>query len=96
MKSKSIRLALVSAFVLASPLVTFAGGQPAKVRTLSKAEVQDRTGISRAIQQGKGAGVSRNEVVLRVNAERVQTAGESATLKPAPARANWGDSAFNK
>jgi hypothetical protein len=74
----------------------FAGGQPAKVRTLSAAEIQDRTGISRAVQQGKGAGISRNEIVLRVNAERAQTAGESAALKPAPARPNWSDSAFNK
>jgi hypothetical protein len=32
MKSRSMSVALLLAFVLTTPLVTFAGGQPAKVR----------------------------------------------------------------
>jgi hypothetical protein len=98
MKSPSIRLTLLTAVVLTSPVLTFAGGQPAKVRTLTKAEMQDRTGITRAVQQGKGAGMSLSQTVIRANAYREQTPAESASMKadPPAAHSNLGDSAFRK
>lgn len=92
MRSRSIKVALASAFMLTSPLLTFAGGQPAKVRMLSKSEMQDRTGITQAVQQGKGTGMTRNQVI-RANAYRSQTAEESPARRDGP---NWGDTAFRK
>jgi hypothetical protein len=82
MKSRSIRVALLSAFVLTSPVLTFAAGQP-KLRVPSKSETQDLSGATRALQQGKGAGMSRIQVATPgPNADRL--------------RANWGDSALRK
>ena len=98
MKSRSIRVALLSAVVLASPLLTFAGGQPAKMRWVSKEEAQDRTGITRAVEQGKGAGLTLSQVI-RANAYRSQTPEESRVLvqQSGNAHSNWNDSAaFHK
>jgi hypothetical protein len=98
MKPQIMKLALVSTFVLASPLLTFAGGQPAKMRPYSKEEMQDPTGITRAVQQGKGSGMTRSEVQIRANAYRSQTAeGSAATVQQSTAaHSNWNDSAFHK
>jgi hypothetical protein len=54
---------LFAAVLLASPALTFAGGQPNRVHAVSKTEMQDRTGISPNVNQGKGAGISRKQVV---------------------------------
>ena len=85
-KSGSIRVALFSAVMLASPALTFAGGQPNKVHPVSKTEMQDRTGISQTVNQGKGAGLSRRQAVSRANTSPSQTA-------PRPSGA---DTAFSK
>jgi hypothetical protein len=97
MKSQTMKLALVSVFALASPLLTFAGGQP-KVRWVSKEEAQDRSGITRAVQQGKGSGMTRSDVAIRANAYRSQTPEESGTAvqQPRAAHSSWNDSAFHK
>jgi hypothetical protein len=96
MKSRSIRVALLSAFVLASPSLTFAGGQHL-VRMPRKGEIQDYADTMRAVQQGKGGGISRNEGI-RANAYRLQTEEESLTTrdKSAAERPNPGDSVFRK
>ena len=98
MKSPSIRLTLLTAVVLTSPVLMFAGGQPAKVRTLTKAEMQDRTGITRAVQQGKGAGMSLSQTVIRANAYREQTAADQSATKAQTVAAHpkTGDPAFTK
>jgi hypothetical protein len=96
MKSRS-RVALLSAFALTSPLLAFAGGQPAKVRTFSKDEMPNSAEVTRAVQQGKGAGVLRNQMVLRANAWRLQTEQSPAPREESRAiHPNWGDSAFRK
>jgi hypothetical protein len=95
--SRSIRVALLSAVVLASPMLSFAGGQPPVSRTPSKSEAQDRTGISRAVQQGKGTGMTRVQGV-QANASRSQTASETQVAKD-QSRAgspNWSDPAYRK
>jgi hypothetical protein len=95
MKSRSITVTLLS--VLISPMLIFAGGQPAKVRMSNQSETQDRTGISRTLQQGKGTGTVR-EQGAQVNASRSQTAAESRVAKD-QSRAgypNWGDTALRK
>ena len=82
MKSGSIRVVLLAAVVLASPVLTFAGSQ-SKVYAVSKAEVQDRTGISRNVNQGKGAGISRKVV-------------PAAMVSQAAQRSSGSDTAFSK
>jgi len=98
MKSQFVRMALLSAVVLASPLLTFAGGQPAKVHKYTKEDAQDRTGITRAIQQGKGTGMSLSDSTIRANAYREQTTGQQpvATFQPVPGQVKSGDTAFTK
>ena len=97
MKSRSIRVALLSTFLLTNPLLTFAGGQPAKVRMPSTREMQNLDGVTQSLQQGKGAGTSRNQGV-RANAWRLQTEEESSVLRAesGAGRPNWGDPAFRK
>ena len=96
MKSRSTRVAWLSAFMLGSPLLTFAAS-PRPIHVPTKDEIQDRTRITRAVQQGKGGGMSRNEVVLRANAYRLQTAEESQAIRDKPGDAPpKSDSAFRK
>lgn len=98
MQCQSIRMSLLSAVVLACPLLALAGGQPAKMRAYSKEELQDRTVITRAVQQGKGAGTSLSQAVIHANAYRSQTAEENSIAgdPPPAAHTNPGDSAFRK
>jgi hypothetical protein len=98
MKSKSVRTMLLAASILVSPALTFAGGQPNKVYPSGKNEAQDHTVFARSVNQGKGAGMTRSDVVLRGNAYRSQTAEDSQALrdKPGAAGPNWNDTAFHK
>jgi hypothetical protein len=92
-----IRTTLLSALALTIPVLGFAGGQPARVRMSTKAEMADHTGIARAIQQGKGTGMSPSQKVIRADAYRVQTREDSLPVDPPAASGpNWGDSAFRK
>lgn len=91
MKYLTIKVALISAIALTNPLLTFAGGQPAKVQTISKNETHNFAGAARAVQPGKGTGISRDQVV-RTNADRAETAKDSSIAM----HANPGDSAFHK
>jgi len=59
-----MKSALFAAVLLASPALTFAGGQPNRMHAVSKTDTQDRTGISPNVNQGKGAGLSRKQVVV--------------------------------
>jgi hypothetical protein len=96
MKSRFVRVALLSAVVLTSPLLTFAGSQP-KIHKYSKEEAQDRTGITRAIQQGKGTGMSLSDSTIQANAYREQTT-EQKPVAPVQriAQVRTGDTAFTK
>jgi hypothetical protein len=97
MKSRSIKLAFLSAFVLTSPLLTFAGGQSAKVYTPAKDEARSSEGIARAVQQGKGSGMTRSQVVVRANAWRVETTDSPAPVqRPGTTGPNYNDTAFKK
>ena len=91
MKYLPIKMALISAIALTNPLLTLAGGQPAKVQTVEKNEPQHFAGAARAVQPGKGTGISRDQVV-RTDADRVQTAKDTSIA----VHANPGDSAFHK
>ena len=93
MKSQMIKAALISAFVLASPMLSFAGGQPAKMH--KDDTTQDRTGTTRAVQQGKGSGLTRNEGV-QADAYRAQTPAESQVAKEQSSPGRPVDTAFHK
>jgi len=87
-----------SALVLTSTVAVFGAGQPAKVRMLNKREMQDVAGAGKAIQQGKGAGMTRKEETSEPNASREQRDDErdviASTAKPV--HVNFSDSAFRK
>jgi hypothetical protein len=87
MKSRSFRVAALAAFILTSPLLIFAAGQP-KLHMLSKSEMQDLSGATRAVQQGKGTGMTRNTLTSQ---PVLPTHDESAAERLGPS-----DSAFRK
>jgi len=96
MKSISVKAMLLSAFVLASPLLTFAGERGAPPS--GKGHAQDSFEITRTVQQGKATGLSLSQTVIRANANRVQTADEKGVVKAQPAApsSNAGDPAFHR
>jgi len=98
MKSKSVKMMLLTASILVSPALSFAGGQPNRIYTPSKNEAQDHTVFARNVNQGKGAGMTRSDVVLRGNAYRSETAEDSQALrvKSGASGPNWNDTAFHK
>jgi hypothetical protein len=95
MKLRSVKAMMLSALVMASPLLTFAGDRavPPSGRDNGQEHI-----IGRALQQGKGTGMSLSQVVIRTNANRVQTADEKGVVKEQPAapHSNLSDPAFHK
>jgi hypothetical protein len=89
---RSIRVTTLSLLALASSLFVFAGGQP-PIRP-SPSEAQDVQGATRAVQQGKGGGMSRNQTVTS-DANRAQTAQDSRAVRSNEA-GQAHDSAFRK
>jgi hypothetical protein len=73
MKSRCTKVAVLSAFVLTSPLLIFAAGQP-KLPVTSRSEMQNRAGATRAVQQGKGSGMTRNHATIPAVTGRSQAA----------------------
>jgi hypothetical protein len=98
MKSRSIKLVLLAASILANPVFTFAGGQPNTVYTPGKNEAQNLVGVGRSLNQGKGAGMTRSDGTLRGNAYRSQTADDNRAVrnKPDTTGPNFNDSGFHK
>ena len=94
MNTRSIRMTLLTAVVLTTPVLTFAGGQPAKGLVAYKQVTQDRTGIARAVQQGKGSGNSQSQAVIRANAYRAETVADRQPVRTQPA--TQADTAFRK
>ena len=97
MKSSSTKIALLAAVVLASPVISFAGGQPAKYYyTPPKGEVQ----------KPAGRAWDRRALGVKFTVERPKkgwtgSADRAAVAAPAPAparipRPHWGDAAFRK
>jgi hypothetical protein len=97
MKSRSIRVAVLSALVLTSPLLMLAAGQP-KLHRLSTNQMQDLSGTRHAVRPGKGSGMTRNVEVPRASNYHLATARDLPTPgDAAPAeRANTTDSAYRK
>jgi hypothetical protein len=85
MNSRFIGLAVLSACILTSPLRSVAAGQPARLRAAEKTGARKNADATRALQQGKGTGMSLNRVVNRPDT------GHSAAV-----RANAGNPAFTR
>jgi hypothetical protein len=98
MKSRTIRLALLSAFALTAPLLPFAGSQNNQPQTPDNAQtqnVQDATPV--AVQQGPDSGVTRADLTLRAEAPPVETPAEPACVQEGKHTCpRWDDSAFHK
>ena len=94
MKLRSTGIAPLSALILASPAVTFAGGQPTKYYyTPRKGEVQ--TAAGRAWDR-RALGM-KFVVERRSNAKRAeQGSADRMESKSVTRRPNWGDAAFRK
>ncbi len=97
MKSRSIRVAALPALILASAALTFAAG-PGRVFPRNAGELQDHSGVSQAVQQGKGTMLTRNEKAFTANAYREQTAQDSAKLREQvhTVQPSSGDHVFRK
>ena len=96
MKSRFSRVVLLSALALTSPALILAAGQP-KLHMLNQSQMQDLSGATPAVQQGKGSGLSRNEAPS-ANGYHLSTASElpAGLDETAVQRANWSDGAFRK
>ncbi len=79
MKTTSIKTTLLAFCILASPLVAFAGQQP-RILAPAQTDTRDLTGITRAVKQGKGTGMTRR----------------SGASPAASTASNRGDSAFHR
>jgi hypothetical protein len=95
MKSRFMRVAVLSALAVTSPALIFAAGQP-KLHMLSKSEMQDLSGATPAVQQGKGAGLSRNYAETGASEFHLATAKELPSAESAAARSSRADSALRK
>ena len=74
-----------------------AGNQPAKERDTRPITTQASATAQRAVQQGKGSGWTRTQVVLRGSAYRAQTAQDVvARVNSLPSHPRWSDSALHK
>lgn len=89
---------LLAASILAGPVLAFAGGQPNHVYSPKNIEAQDHASFARNVNQGKGAGVTRSDVVLSGNAYRAQTTEDNQALgdKSRTVGPNWNDPAFHR
>jgi hypothetical protein len=87
--------ALILAGVLTSPLLTLGSSRP-PVRAPKNSEVEAQEGVTRAVQQGKGSGMTRNDRTPRVNAYREQTPQESNVTRNQVKGARRDESAYRK
>ena len=100
MKLRSIRTAVFSALVLASPMLSSAApaAKSAKVGIVTKAEAPDPADVTKAVQFGKGTGMTRKDETVSGNAYRSQTADDKGKVKnnSGDQRPSYSDAAFRK
>jgi hypothetical protein len=76
---KSFHVVLL-AVALASPALMLAGGQPNRVRMVTKVELQHQA-AARAINQGKGAGITRKQAAAPAVKQAASHASDTAFTK---------------
>jgi hypothetical protein len=98
------KIALVSAFALTAPMLSFAGSQYDKLQTADNAQTQDvnnANGGTQAVQQGKDSGLTRSGFAVRTETVQVETpeepAGPVCVVYGKHTCPNWNDgAAFHK
>jgi hypothetical protein len=97
MQHRSTRVAVLSVLAMTSPVLIFAAGQP-KLRGLSQSEMQDLSGATQAVQQGKSSGRSRRNEVPIASDYHLATAKDlpAPGNEPVDEGLNRRDSAFRK
>jgi hypothetical protein len=97
MKSQFFRVATLPALVLSSGMLAF-GGSQTRLYPNSKDPVQDRSGITQAVNQGKGTMTTLNQPAQNANAYRAQTTQDKAAVRDesGAVRSNIGDVAYRK
>lgn len=97
MKLGSIRTAALTTLVLVAPVLASAG-EPAKVGIVTKAVAPNPADLTKAVQFGKGTGMTRKDETLSGNAYRSQTAADKGAVKTASGdtRPNYSDTALRK
>jgi hypothetical protein len=98
------KIALVSAFALTTPVLTFAEGQYDELQTATSAQTQDvnnANGQVQAVQQGKDSGLTRSGFAVRTETVQVVTpeepAGPVCVVYGNHTCPNWNDgAAFHK
>jgi hypothetical protein len=98
------KIALLSAFALSSPMLTFAGRQYDKLQTASNTQTQNTNngnGETPAVQQGKDSGLTCSDFAVRTETVQVVTpeepAGPVCVVYGNHTCPNWNDGpAFHK
>ena len=95
MKSRLIRVTLLTGVLVTSSLTTFAGDKDARIHPTGNVTQESASQIP---NQGKGAGITRSDSELQGNAWREQTAADSQSVRSEPVvrRPKWQDSAYTK
>jgi hypothetical protein len=98
MKSRTIRLALLSAFAFATPFLTFAGSQDDKSQTPDNAQTQNiQYATPAAVLQEKDSGATRSDLSIRAETLPAETLHEPACVQQGKHTCpRWDDSAFHK
>jgi hypothetical protein len=94
------KIALLSAFALTAPMLTFAASQYYKLQTPSNTQAQnvnDANGETRAVQQGKDSGLTRSDFAVRTDTVPVvspeEPAGPVCVVYGNHTCPNWNDGA---
>lgn len=90
---QAIRTAFLTTLLLASPVLSFAAGQGKIYKS-----AQDFSDSTKAVQFGKGTGMTRNQPTLSGNRYRSQTAQDNGSVRniSTQSRVNLNDVAFRK
>jgi hypothetical protein len=98
MKGLVSRWLMSAALVLTSTLVVFGAEQPAKVGMLNKSERRNVARTTKAVQQGKGGGITPTKLPSEPNASRALREEESEVIASTARalHAKFDDSAFRK
>jgi hypothetical protein len=96
MKLQALRTAMLATMVLVSPAVSLAAAS-GKVGIVRRAEAPNPADLTKAVQFGKGTGMTRNDQTLKGNAFRSQTDQDRGAVRSnSDRRPNSGDFAFRK
>jgi hypothetical protein len=99
MKPQFMRVAVLSALALTSPLLSLAA-QPARLGMVRKVESRNPTDAAKAVQFGKGTGITRNQGIqantIPFRPGMIAKPADRRADQSSAARTNKDDLAFRK